>query len=44
MGHAWQRLTNGDFVQSDLLWLQHEYAESLIMNGKKWIGEQLTIL
>lgn len=32
---AWQRLVNGNFVQSDLKLLLHEYAEALVMNGKK---------
>lgn len=31
---AWERLLNGNFTQSDLLFLQHEFAESLIMQGK----------
>lgn len=30
---AWQRLISNDFAHSDLLWLQHEFVESLIMNG-----------
>lgn len=29
---AWNRLTTGEFVQSDLEWMKHEYAEALIMN------------
>jgi len=33
MAAAWQRLMCGNFVHSDLLLLQHEYAESLIMKG-----------
>lgn len=33
MAVAWQRLIDNKFVYSDLLLLQHEYAESLIMNG-----------
>ena len=31
---AWLRLVNNNFVQHDLTLLQHEFAESLIMNGK----------
>ena len=34
MAEAWGRLVQGNFVQSDLLWLQHELAESIIMRGK----------
>ncbi len=30
---AWQRLIDNNYVYSDLKLLQHEYAESLIMNG-----------
>ncbi len=30
---AWQRLMDNTFAESDLLLLQHEYAESFIMNG-----------
>jgi len=33
MAAAWQRLIDNNFVQSDLLLLLHEYAESFIMNG-----------
>lgn len=33
MADAWNRLTNNSFSKSDLLWLQHEFAESLIMRG-----------
>lgn len=35
MTDAWKRLTNGDFVQSDLMWLQHEFTEALIMQGTR---------
>ncbi len=35
MVQAWQRLIDNKFIYSDLLLLQHEYAESFIMNGTK---------
>jgi hypothetical protein len=31
MATAWLRLTDGTYVQSDLVLLQHEYSESLLM-------------
>jgi hypothetical protein len=33
MAAAWQRLIDNKFNKSDLILLQHEYAESLLMNG-----------
>jgi len=33
MAVAWKRLTDNEFLQSDLILLQHEYVESLIMRG-----------
>ena len=33
MADAWKRLIRGNFFQSDLLLLQHEYAENLLMQG-----------
>lgn len=33
MASAWLRLKEGNYAKSDLLWLKHEYAESLIMRG-----------
>lgn len=33
MAAAWKRLIDGNFVYSDLLLLQHEYAEALIIDG-----------
>ncbi len=33
IANTWQRLIDGNFVYSDLVLLQHEYAEALIMNG-----------
>lgn len=33
MAAAWKRLIDNTFTQTDLLFLQHEYAESFIMNG-----------
>ena len=35
IAEAWKRLCDGNFVQSDLLFLQHELSESLIMRGTK---------
>ncbi len=35
IAEAWGRLIDGNFVQSDLILLQHEYAEFLIMQGTK---------
>lgn len=35
MAAAWKRLMDGNFVYSDLILLQHEYAESFIMQGDK---------
>lgn len=35
MAFAWRRLIEGNYVQSDLRLLLHEYAESLIMQGVK---------
>ena len=33
MAAAWQRLIDNKFTKSDLILLQHEYSESLLMNG-----------
>lgn len=33
MASAWLRLKEGNYAKSDLIWLKHEYAESLIMRG-----------
>ena len=30
MGEAWERLIAGDFAQSDLTLLLHEYSESIL--------------
>jgi len=35
MAAAWKRLMDGNFVYSDLVLLQHEYAESFAMQGDK---------
>lgn len=35
MAVAWNRLMTGNFVQSDLRLLQHEFAESLLVNGQE---------
>jgi len=35
MAAAWNRLIDNKYVYSDLKMLQHEYAESLIMEGLK---------
>jgi len=35
MAEGWLRLTNGNFIQSDLTLLLHEYAESIIMQGTR---------
>jgi hypothetical protein len=34
MAQAWQRLINNEFVESDLILLQHEFAESILMGDK----------
>ncbi|BDC34600.1 hypothetical protein Noda2021_05580 [Candidatus Dependentiae bacterium Noda2021] len=38
IANAWIRLVDGEFAKSDLLWLKHEFAESLIMRdiSVKW--------
>ena len=33
MSAAWQRLIDNSFSHADLVFLQHEYVESLVMNG-----------
>ncbi len=35
IAESWERLINGNFVQSDLILLQHELTESLLMQGTK---------
>lgn len=32
---AWQRLIDGTFVKADLIFLQHEFIESLIMGNQE---------
>ncbi|HEV2601343.1 MAG TPA: hypothetical protein VGT41_03530 [Candidatus Babeliales bacterium] len=35
MAEAWTRLADNKFVQADLSWLLHEYAESILMKGQQ---------
>jgi len=35
MAAAWQRLISNQYIKTDLKWLLHEYAESLIMQSRK---------
>ncbi|HEV2600958.1 MAG TPA: hypothetical protein VGT41_01540 [Candidatus Babeliales bacterium] len=35
IAEAWNRLVDNKFVQADLTWLLHEYAESILMKGQQ---------